>query len=72
MLLWISAAVAGGLWLYCWSASRRHPPDFPPGPRLPLPLIGDAYVLGKDVTSGFRKLSKKYVGFHHFYIRARQ
>ncbi len=27
--------------------------------RLPLPFIGDAYVLGKDVTNGFMKMSEK-------------
>ena len=54
MLLWLGAFVA---LCVLWFLSKRHPPNFPPGPRLPLPLIGDAYVLGKDVTQGFRKLS---------------
>ena len=40
--------------------SYRYPKDFPPGPRLPLPFIGDAYVLGKDYNIGFTSLIRKY------------
>ena len=39
---------------------NSHPKGFPPGPRLPLPLIGDGYVLGKDFNLGFTKLISKY------------
>ena len=40
--------------------SSKHPEHFPPGPRLPLPILGDSYLLGKDLTSGFLSLTKKY------------
>ena len=40
--------------------SSKHPKHFPPGPRLPLPILGDSYLLGKDLTSGFLSLTKKY------------
>ena len=38
----------------------RHPKNFPPGPRFPLPLIGDSYVMGTDLTKGTFKLREKY------------
>ena len=37
-----------------------YPKLFPPGPQIPLPLIGDAYVLGKDAINGFQALRAKY------------
>ena len=40
--------------------SRQHPEKFPPGPRCPLPIIGDSYKLGKRFSSGFSKLTKQY------------
>ena len=47
--------------LFVWYIiSFRHPKYFPPGPKLPLPLIGDAYLLGKDFSSGFSALTRKY------------
>lgn len=46
------------VWYYI--RSFRHPKYFPPGPKLPLPLIGDAYLLGKDFSSGFSALVRKY------------
>ena len=46
--------------LFWYITSWRHPKFFPPGPRLPIPLIGDAYLLGKDVSEGFSALIKKY------------
>ena len=46
--------------LFWYITSWRHPKYFPPGPRLPFPLIGDAYLLGKDVSEGFSALIKKY------------
>ena len=40
--------------LFVWYIrSFRHPKYFPPGLKLPLPLIGDAYLLGKNFSSGF-------------------
>ena len=38
----------------------RHPKDFPPGPRVPLPLLGDGYVLGTKINDGFSFLIRKY------------
>ena len=45
-------------WYY--KKSIRHPNDFPPGPRLPLPVLGDSYKLGKDFAFGFQSLTKQY------------
>jgi len=42
-----------------WFRSKRHPKNFPPGPRFPLPLIGDAWVLGSDVTLARNKLADR-------------
>ena len=50
-------AILIGLWYW---KSWRHPKDFPPGPRLPIPVVGDAYVLGNDLAKGFSNLSEKY------------
>ena len=46
--------------LFWYISSWRHPKYFPPGPILPLPLIGDACLLGKDVSEGFSALIKEY------------
>ena len=40
--------------------SSSHPKHYPPGPRLPLPIIGDAYMIGSDFASGFCSMIKKY------------
>ena len=40
--------------------SWMHPKDFPPGPRLPIPLLGDGYVLGTKINDGFSTLVRKY------------
>lgn len=40
--------------------SWSHPKHYPPGPRKPLPILGDAYVLGNDLVNGFLKLRRKY------------
>ena len=39
---------------------RSYPDNFPPGPRLPLPVIGDAWCLGADVCKGSNQLIAKY------------
>ncbi len=41
-------------------SSRKHPAKFPPGPRAPIPVLGDAYVLGQDFVEAFHKLRVKY------------
>ena len=50
-------AILIGFWYW---KSFSHPKDYPPGPRLPLPLVGDAYILGSDLDTGFQKLFEKY------------
>ena len=40
--------------------SCQHTKTFPPGPRCPLPILGDAYILGNDLEKGFKKLTRKY------------
>ena len=40
--------------------SWRHPNDFPPGPRLPFPLVGDGYLLGTKLSNGCSSLVRKY------------
>ncbi len=39
---------------------RWYPENFPNGPRLPLPLIGDSWHLGTDVPKGLNNLVAKY------------
>ena len=46
--------------IFWYWKSYRHPKDFPPGPRLPVPLFGDGYVLGGDFNKGFKNLLGKY------------
>ena len=63
MLLLLTSLIVFIQW---YIKSKRHPIDFPPGPRLPLPIIGDAYKLGKDMTAGIKFLTEKHgkiVGF---------
>ena len=46
---------------YFWyKKAFAHPSSYPPGPRHPLPLFGDAYKLGKDFYGGVRSLHKQY------------
>ena len=40
--------------------SWKHPKNFPPGPRFPVPLLGDGYVIGTKFSDGFSSLIKKY------------
>ncbi len=58
-LLLLSAVLAllASLWLL--ALRRRHPPGFPPGPRAPLPLIGDLAAVGNNLTEGFEALARK-------------
>ena len=50
-------AILIGFWYW---KSCRHPKGFPPGPRRPIPVFGDAYLLGNDLAKGFSTLSEKY------------
>ena len=55
--------------LFVWWYKKKvwlYPANFPPGPRFPLPVVGDAIALGQDVAVGLVKLHKKHgnvVGF---------
>ena len=53
----------------CWYLkSYKHPKNYPPGPRLPLPFVGDAYVLGSDLDRGFKNLCEKYGSICGFWL----
>ena len=58
--MWFAIAVLVVLLLLYHFKSTQQPKDFPPGPRFPLPLIGDGYALGSDITKGLHKLREKY------------
>ena len=45
--------------IWYWKISQL-PKNFPPGPRFPLPIVGDAYILGRDISGGLSKVTKKY------------
>ena len=53
----IIIAILGLIW---YIKSWLHPRNFPPGPRFPLPVIGDIYVIGTDFVKGLKKLKVKY------------
>ncbi len=59
LLLSSSLAVVSAAWwlLVC----RRHPRDFPPGPRMPVPFLGDTWAMGGDLPKGFTKMAEKWV-----------
>jgi len=49
-----------------YALSWAHPKGFAPGPRLPLPVVGDAYRFGNDLFGGIDSLQSRYgnvVGF---------
>ena len=48
------------LFMIWYIKSWMHPKDYPPGPRLPLPFIGDGYIFGTDIITGLQKIKKKY------------
>ncbi len=52
MLFWIT--VLSGLWLVYWYKATRVPKNFPPGPRYPLPVLGDLHLLGSNLQNGLR------------------
>jgi len=54
--------------LQCKS-SFEYPPGFPPGPRFPLPLLGEVWVLGfRDFTASIASMASKYNGAFGFYV----
>ena len=58
--MWLAVTILAILLLALHIRKYSQPKDFPPGPRLPLPLIGDGYVMGTDLTKGFFNLRDKY------------
>ena len=48
------------LFLAWWLRSTRHPKDFPPGPRFPLPFLGDFLALKGDVFEGPEELRRRH------------
>ena len=46
--------------LFWYMKSWKHPKKFPPGPKFPIPIFGDGYVLGKDLPKGLSRLCAKY------------
>ena len=43
-----------------WWISTRHPKDFPPGPRFPLPFLGDSLAFKGDIFVGPEELRKQH------------
>ena len=43
-----------------WRSATKHPEDFPPGPRFPLPFLGDALALRGDIFEGPRQQRSKH------------
>ena len=50
------------LFVWYWQ-NWSHPKRFPPGPRLPVPIIGDAYTLDQDLYKGLCNLVDRYGNF---------
>ena len=69
MILFIILVGLLFLWyLQTWT----HPKNFPPGPRKPLPLVGDAYLLDKEVYKSFCDLSAEYGDICGFWLGSRR
>ena len=51
-----------------WRSVTRMPDSFPPGPKFPLPVVGDAYMLGGNVIEGFSKLGQQYGNIYGLYM----
>jgi hypothetical protein len=55
--------------LFLWWYKKTiwiYPDNFPPGPRLPLPVFGDAWRFGKEIPTALEKLHNKHgpiIGF---------
>jgi len=45
--------------VYGFYVSTKHPENFPPGPRFPLPFIGDGLAVGGNNVQGFTRLRKR-------------
>ena len=48
------------IWLVWFIKSSILPEKFPPGPRFPLPLMGDAYRLGEKMGAGLVEMRRQY------------
>ena len=69
MILFMIVVVLLLLWyLQTWT----HPKNFPPGPRKPLPVVGDAYSFDKEVYKSFCDLSREYGDICGFWLGSRR
>jgi len=56
-----------------WAWSMKLPAKFPPGPRFPLPIIGDSYrMTSMSMTATVKDMRKKYGDVFGFYITSNQ
>ncbi len=60
------------LWCAWWYKVTRVPKNFPPGPRFPLPVIGDLHLFGGNIYMGFRKFRKRYGDIYGFSMGPRK
>jgi len=64
-ILIISSCIVAAWWVW----SMRMPKNFPPGPKMPLPLIGDSYRMSSgSVTASIKDMQKKYGNVFGFYL----
>ena len=58
--MWDVVALSVFILILYWFYISRLPSNFPPGPRIPLPIMGDLWRLGNDVPKAMHNLSLKY------------
>ncbi len=68
MLAALLAIVLVALALHWVWVTTRPPKDFPPCPRFPLPVVGDALSLGKNIIAGFERLRRKHGDVYGLYL----
>jgi len=61
--------ITGGVFIAWWIYTMRLPKSFPPGPRFPLPIIGDSYRMDAgSLTTTVKSMRKKYGDVFGFYL----
>ena len=61
------------VFLLTWYYQKwTHPKGFPPGPRKTLPLVGDAYLLDKEVYKSFCDLATEYGDICGFWLGSKR
>ncbi len=59
--MWSLALLVGALSLLYWQYHRtRHPKNFPPHPRFSIPLLGDALLFNKGLTTSVEELRQRF------------